>query len=227
MEKLFLEARYKGKIVLNDSVIDKLPAKISLATTVQFIDSIEDIKKQLEAKGKTVDFIKGHHSRHNSQILGCDVLNYDISINSECILFIGTGQFHPLALAFRYKTTTYVYNPLSSELNKVSEEQIMNFERKKISATTKFLASQAIGIIKSQKPGQSINQKHVPDLESKYPDKSYYEFISDDIDYIQLNNFNFIECWVNTSCPRIAYDDHEKLDKPIVNILDLVKEDKK
>jgi len=43
----------------------------------------------------------------------------------------------------------------------------------------------------------------------------------DDLDWGSLENFPFIECFVNTMCPRIAYDDYHKLPKPVVDYLDL------
>jgi diphthamide synthase subunit DPH2 len=30
--------------------------------------------------------------------------------------------------------------------------------------------------------------------------------VCDTFDYSELENFNFIECWVNTMCPRVAED---------------------
>jgi len=43
-------------------------------------------------------------------------------------------------------------------------------------------------------------------LKKKYEDKKFYTFIAETIDLNQLENFPFIECWVNTACPRIAED---------------------
>lgn len=40
----------------------------------------------------------------------------------------------------------------------------------------------------------------------EYPNKKFYIFIADTIDYNQLNDFPFIEAWVNTACPRIEED---------------------
>ena len=41
MKQLFIEAKYKGKITINKKEIDKLPDKIALFTTVQFIDQLK------------------------------------------------------------------------------------------------------------------------------------------------------------------------------------------
>ena len=37
---------------------------------------------------------------------------------------------------------------------------------------------------------------------------------------IQLENFNFIDVWVNTACPRVSFDDQEKFVKGVINLND-------
>jgi diphthamide synthase subunit DPH2 len=46
----------------------------------------------------------------------------------------------------------------------------------------------------------------VSELEKKYSDKKFYYFICDTLDFSELENFNFIECWLNTMCPRVIED---------------------
>ena len=221
MEKLFLEARYNGKIELNDSIVSMLPESVTLSASVQFLDSVEAVKSQLISAGKKVVLVKGAHSKYPGQILGCDIMNEKINISTDCILFIGTGRFHPIAFAYRYDVKVFLFNPFENKITEISDGEIMGFRKNREVSLTKFHSADTIGIIKTIKPGQSVNQEHISNLKSQYPEKSFYEFLSDDIDFIQLNNFNFINCWVNTACPRIAVDDHDKLDKPIINITDL------
>ena len=46
-------------------------------------------------------------------------------------------------------------------------------------------------------------------------------FVTDTLDFAELENFPFIECYVNTMCPRIGMDDTIRTAKPIVNIDDI------
>ena len=69
----------------------------------------------------------------------------------------------------------------------------------------KFHSSKEIGIIVSTKPGQN-KLEEAKKLKNKFPDKNFYFILFDNIDYNQLENFNFIEAWVNTACPRIEED---------------------
>ena len=52
-------------------------------------------------------------------------------------------------------------------------------------------------------------------------EKQAYIFMANTIDFVQLNNFPFVQCWVNSACPRIGLDDKNKVDKPIVNLEDV------
>ena len=69
----------------------------------------------------------------------------------------------------------------------------------------KFYSSKNIGILVSTKTGQN-RFKDAVNLKKKLKDKDCYLFAADIIDLNQLENFPFIECWVNTACPRIADD---------------------
>jgi len=73
------------------------------------------------------------------------------------------------------------------------------------------------------KPGQN-NLKKALELKSndKYKDKNFYFFLDDTVNFAELENFNFIDCWINTACPRIAFDDSIKMIKPILNIIELL-----
>jgi diphthamide biosynthesis enzyme Dph1/Dph2-like protein len=57
-------------------------------------------------------------------------------------------------------------------------------------------------------------------LQEKYPDKTFYYLLADVIDFSKLEDFPFLQAFVNTACPRII-DDTEKVPRPMVNIEDL------
>ena len=87
-------------------------------------------------------------------------------------------------------------------------------------ALTKFVASYEIGVLLTTKPGQ-CQAKKAWALEEKYPDKRFYFLVADTFDFSDLENYPFIECFVNSACPRIGYDDSIKFRKPVVNIDEL------
>jgi diphthamide biosynthesis enzyme Dph1/Dph2-like protein len=184
MKYMFISA--KGKFDLNQLAgLNKMPKKLGLVTTIQFLAELPKIKKYLESKGKTVVI--------GGQILGCSAKNAEkIKDKVDAFLYIGTGMFHPGAMLDIGKDI-YLQNGEKLELKK----------RKNHAA--KFYVSKNIGVIVSLKKGQH-HLDWAEKLKKKYKDKNIYIFLCDTLDYVQMQNFPFIECWVNTACPRIADD---------------------
>jgi 2-(3-amino-3-carboxypropyl)histidine synthase len=218
MKTFFIEARYKGKVELPAEVIELLPKKIALFTTVQFLDSIAEIKKQLEKKGKKVLLIKTEHTKYPGQLLGCNIKKF--SEDFDAFLYIGDGMFHPKALILKNPKPAFAYNPFSKEYVKLEPKDAEAMRKKNEGAKLKFLNSKEIGVLISTKPGQQQIKKAY-ELEKEYANKNFYFLLFDTIDFAELENFPFIECFVNTACPRISYDESEKIRKPVVNVDDL------
>lgn len=198
MKTLFIEAKYKGEVKVDETTIDKLPKRIGLVSTVQFIGNLKSIKKELEKNNKKA-IIAG-------QILGCDFLKAEkIKNKVDCFLYIGSGSFHPLGLAYTISKPVFVYNPLDNTLEKVSDNEIEKYKKRRKGAYLKFLTAENIGILVSTKTGQNQLKKAL-ELKKRLKDKNCYIFTADTIDLNELENFPFIEAWVNTACPRIAED---------------------
>jgi diphthamide biosynthesis enzyme Dph1/Dph2-like protein len=184
MRTLFIPA--KAEFDLNElKNFDKMPKRLGLVTTIQFLDELPKIKEFLEQKGKKAEI--------GGQIIGCNVQNAEmIKDKVDAFLYIGSGHFHPGALT-----------GLGKDVYLVNGEKVV-FRRKK-SLLAKFHASKNIGVIVSLKPGQK-KPDWADELKKRYKDKKMYIFVCDTLDYSQLENFPFIECWVNTACPRVADD---------------------
>ncbi len=219
MKHLFLEARYNGKIKLTKKQIALLPKDLALFTAVQFFDSLNIIKKQLEDNGIKIKLLKGKHSKYKGQLLGCDVDNF----SANNFLYIGDGQFHPMALLLKNEKPVFVYNPFTKKLIEFDKKDCEKIKKKRKGALVKFLSSKEIGILVTTKSGQNrLKDAQKLEIKLQKKGKNAYILISDTINFSQLENFPFIECFVNTACPRIAYDDSDKL-KSVVNIDDVAK----
>jgi 2-(3-amino-3-carboxypropyl)histidine synthase len=166
------------------------------------------IKEHLESLGIKVSLQKGKHAAYKGQLLGCSIGK----IKAKAFLYVGDGLFHPKALAIFNDKPVYTYNPMSKKISKITESMTRRLRQKMKAGLAKFHASKKIGILISTKDGQlsDIN------LKKKYKDKEFYSLVSDTIDFTQLENFPFIECFVNTACPRIAYD--TSLPRPVVDL---------
>lgn len=200
MKTLFLEAKWKGKVELDEKMIKKLPAKLCLIASVQFVDHLEDVKKQLEKKNKKV-FLKKGKQKHFGQVLGCD---FSAVGKEKVVLYIGDGNFHPLGAALTGKEV-FCFNPINKRFSKVSKKEVESYNKKKKAAYVRFLSSDKIGVLVSSKQGQN-KLKEALKLKNKFKDKEFYYFVFDTLDLKEVENFPFIEAWVNSACPRI-FDD--------------------
>lgn len=221
MKIMMVESRYKGEINLSNLDVSVLPEKIGLATTVQFLDFVDEIKEYLESNGKVV-FIDKMRQKYEGQLLGCDTGGAEkIKDNVDAFLYIGTGMFHPLGITFNVDKDVFCYDPISAVLSKIDRAEIERHKKKRKGAYMKFLEATEIGILVSLKPGQN-NFKKAVELKERLNGKNCYILAFDTLDFGQVENFPFIQCWVNTACSRIL-DDYEKFPKPLVDLSDIEK----
>lgn len=196
--------------------------KISLVGTIQHAHEFEKIVRFLRGKGKEVILKIGRHSNVPGQVLGCDVAAVDKNV--DVVLYIGSGKFHPLGIAYETGKKVIVANPINEEVYEISRREVENYRRKRYVAIGLTKAANRIGILVSTKYGQmnlkeAIEAKKI--LEEK--GKEVFIFLFDTLQMNIINNFQDIEAWVNTACPRIV-DDFEMIDVPIVNWSELKKE---
>ncbi len=199
MKTLFIPAKVKNAGI--EQLMEKvqIDGTFAIVTTVQFLDEVN----QLKDKGYTV----------LGQILGCNVLNV-LKSDVDAYLYIGTGKFHPLNLAFRVDKPVYVLDPMTHEFYRISDEEKQRYERRKKGTLSKYYASDKIGIIVSLKSGQNQLQRALHFKERC--GKKAYIFLCNEVK--NLEDFPDIQCWVNTACVRIFEDD---LNVPMVNIRDI------
>jgi len=203
MKTLFIEAKSNIDIKLSKEQIAKLPKNIGLASTIQHLHKIKDIQSQIPDS-----LIAG-------QVLGCSADPCErIKDKVNAFLYIGTGKFHPVWIAIKTEKPVFCYNPDSKKLTTIEKKEIDAYNKKKMASLTKYLSSDKIGILVSTKPGQ--NRMDDAKKLAKNKEKDFYIFAFDTLSEFDLENFPFIQCWVNTACPRIA---DEKI--KIVNIDDL------
>lgn len=207
MKYFFIDAKYKDKIILGNKVINKLPKKVGLITTIQFINSVENIKKEIEASGRKVKVSKGKQ-KNCGQVLGCESSAAKaISEKVDAILYVGTGKFHPMNAAIETGKEVYSYNPIIKVLKKLDVSELDRIEKKKQGAHLKYLTAENIGIIVTTKPGQNDIKKAFKLKDNLTKEgKNAYVFIDNTYNLQSLEDFNFIESWVNTACPRIRED---------------------
>jgi len=229
VEIYLVNGNWKGDIKLDSKSIELLKKykKISLFTTINFIDKIKDLKTQLIFNNFEVIISKADRAKLKGQVLGCDSYNnsFDKEVfMSDVILYVGDGYFHPDAFLFSQiysskKIPILKWNPVDKTLINVEFQRIKKKVIRIKSNLMKYLDSNSIGILVSTKPGQQ-NLDLALELKEKLnkEGKKGYIFLDDTFDMNKAEDFNFIDCWVNTACPRIGQEDCINFSFPIINI---------
>ncbi|MBI3032124.1 diphthamide synthesis protein [Candidatus Woesearchaeota archaeon] len=222
MKTLFIEAKSDVKAELPKAVLQQIKQKttsIGLFTTVQFFDNLDNLKKQLSDTGIEVRTYLGPHSKYEGQILGCTIMNFDCS----AFLYVGDGKFHPEALVIKNPNKeVFCFDPFTKEFKTLDKTTIEKGIQRQKAGLALFYTKQKIGVIVSTKPGQ-FHLRKARELKQQFPNKKIFIFVGNTIDFDQLENFPFVEVWVNTACPRISYTDHMKFPKPVVDIDEIFK----
>jgi len=204
MKTLFIPAKVNSEVNVKKIQSLKLPENIAIAYSIQYKDIAFKIKEIL-SKNKITEII---------QVLGCSKPKF--SNETKAVLLISSGEFHAVSLAFETKLPIYILH--SDKLRKISNEEISAFEKKKLASYMKFLNSEKVGILISTKPGQE-NMKRAFSIKDKLKNKKCYLFISNEVFSGELENFNDIDAWINTACPRLDFD------ISVVNMGDLEKKE--
>jgi 2-(3-amino-3-carboxypropyl)histidine synthase len=184
----------KAKVAINLSKI-KLKGKTGILTTAQHLDKVKAIKKE------NFTFL--------GQVLGCNANN--AKGDYDQYLYIGSGKFHPIRIALETNKPVYIYNPFTKQFKQIDNKEIIKIKKRIKGSYLKYLNAKKIGIItttKSQNFKSNFNFKN----------KKVYYFMCNNITN-QIENFPDIEVWVNTACPRLAYEG--EFNAPIINMEDL------
>jgi len=226
---LLIPARYNKNIELSDEIIAQLPEKIMLFASVQFLNNLDSIKQQLEAKGRKISMRESKNYLYNGlisdkgQLLGCNMENFSSKEDFDAFLYIGDGLFHPKALAVNNNKDIFCYDPKIEKLHVIEKNLHDEYSKRRKGAKLKFLTSKNIGIIITTKIGQA-NPKRAEALRknilSKWSDKKIFMFYANELNFLELENFNFIDIYVNVACSRIGHDDIKRTPMPIINIAD-------
>ncbi len=217
---LYIEARSDADI--DASVMEKLaslPKRVGLLATVQYLGLIPKMKGILEGSGREV--LVGTGDRricHPGQVLGCNCTAAEsISDGVDAFLFIGEGDFHPLAAAFGMTQQVLVLNPVTGEVRDMAEarDRIL---RKRFAAIQSASQAQTFLVIVCSKTGQCRSEEASRIAEMlRSHGKTAFKVILEEVNPMSLMAYR-ADAYVNTACPRIAMDDAARYDRPMLTI---------
>jgi len=151
-------------------------------------------------------------------VLGCNIDNaLKFAKDVDRFLLIGSGKFHALRVALKTNKEVIIYNPETDFITKITRKDLENYKKKLKGKQARFLAANTIGILVSIKQGQ-FNYSQALSIKEKLEKlgKECYLFLFDTLHKLELENFPFVGCWINTACPGIE-------GKNIINLEDLPK----
>jgi 2-(3-amino-3-carboxypropyl)histidine synthase len=210
--------RYKGNVTLPAALVQKLPKRVVLFTTIQYHNQMMSWKRALEQAGKEVFTFRPKHSAVEGQLLGCGVERWDV--DADAFLFVGDGLFHPKALVIKNDLPVHCYDPKTEKHHLLSDKEIETAKRKQAAALKRFYMSKRVGVLVTTKYGQQRVEMALQ-LQQRFPEKEFTFLLADTLDFSSLEDFPFLECFVNTMCPRIGLDDTNKTETPVLDIGEL------
>ena len=183
---------------------------IGLVTTVQHTHMVPEILEYMESHGITCHSEDGGNRAPNpGQVLGC---SYGAArkCNKEEILFVGTGQFHPLGVQLATGARVVALDPYCRTVEVVSAER---FLRRRFGLIEVAKKAENFGIIMTLKSGQQRRQ--LAERLSLMRENTFIVALQE-VSPDELLNLGF-SCYVNTACPRLAYDDQERFPVPVIS----------
>ncbi len=202
---------YYHDVDIEQAVINALPMlgrKVGVVTTVQHIHKLGDIVKILTEAGKEPAVSKGDSRiAYPGQVLGCNFSAVPGDVDS--ILFVGTGNFHPMGMRLARKVPVIAADPFTGEARPVDVEKIM---KQRYAVMAKTMGAKKWGIIIGMKSGQRRLDlaKRLKELAGDAVLISIKEITPD-----RLLNFK-VDAYVSTACPRIAIDEAGRFPAPVL-----------
>ena len=186
--------------------------KLALATTVQHIHQLNEIKKIFEKEGKEVLIGKGSFTTYEGQILGCD-FGAIVNNKAEAAVIVASGRFHAAGAFVEYPV--YSVHPQTGETENLAKD-LEKAKKIRKAAILKALEARNFGVLVSTKPGQfrlSLANEIAKKIRSH--GRNAEVIVANELNAGAINNFMF-DALINTACPRIA-DDRESYNVPVIN----------
>lgn len=183
---------------------------VGLVTTVQHAHLIPAMEAFLRSRGIDVRVAEGSgRTPHRGQVLGCSFHAARETCADE-ILFVGTGLFHPIGISLATGVRVIALDPFTGTAQEASGDSL---KRRRFAVMERARGAKSIGIIVSTKSGQQRMA-----LAERLAGLSPHAVIiaMQEVSPDELLNLGFAT-YVNTACPRLAYDDQIRFPVPVLS----------
>jgi 2-(3-amino-3-carboxypropyl)histidine synthase len=193
--------------------------RIGLATSVQHLQTLDQVRELLIRAGKTVIIGDSGRICYPGQVSGCNYSNAkSIADEVEAFLFIGGGMFHALGIALSTFKPTVIADPYDNRAFLVNE-QAEKMIKQRFASIQEAKDAKTFGVVVGLKPGQKHldSALKIKDIAEK-TGKTAYLLAGREITPEVLLEFPSIDAYVNTACPRISLEATSKFSKPVLTI---------
>jgi len=194
----------------------ELPARLGLVVSVQHLDLVPGLVAALERTGRTVRVGSGDRRlAYPAQALGCNYTGAEsVAAEVDAFLFVGTGRFHPIGLAFAVDRPVWSLDPRQNQLEPPIDRGALVRQRQLAVAVARD--ARRWGILVSSFAGQNRMPTALALQERAQARGREAEiFVFDRLDPRDLEG-RAVDAYVNTACPRIALDDSSLYPRPML-----------
>ena len=207
---IYEPVRFDFDVSVLDAALPLLRARrIGLVTTVQHVHLIDAMTAFLREHG--IEALVAAGDRRIplvGQVLGCN-FTAARATGADEILFVGTGVFHPIGIQLATGARVVALDPYTREVQEVDASRLV---RRRAAVMEKAQGAASFGIIVSTKSGQQR-----PGLARRLvalSDRAVLVMMRE-VSPGELLDLGF-GAYVNTACPRLAYDDQMRFPVPVL-----------
>jgi 2-(3-amino-3-carboxypropyl)histidine synthase len=193
--------------------------KIGLATTVQHVQTLDEVREILVRAGKTVVVGDAGRVNYSGQVIGCDYSNVQsVASGVEAFLFIGGGRFHALGIALSTSKPTIIADPYENRAYSINEDA-ETVLKQRWACIEEARRAKTFGVLIGLKLGQkrvdeALKIKEIAEKNGKMA----FLFAIKEILPETLLEFPSVDAYVNTACPRISLGASSKFLKPVLTV---------
>jgi 2-(3-amino-3-carboxypropyl)histidine synthase len=195
---------------------ERLPRRLGLVASVQHLDLVPTLSDALAKRGFEVRVGRGDRRlAYAAQALGCNYTGAEaVQADVEGFLFLGTGRFHPVGLAFAVDRPVWSLDPLQNTLEPPIDRA--GLIRRRLLTVATVRDARRWGILVSTFGGQNRSPTALALQERARARGREAEILMfDRLDPRDLEG-RALDAYVNTACPRIALDDSANYPKPVL-----------
>ncbi|CAD25630.2 similarity to HYPOTHETICAL PROTEINS YIK3_yeast [Encephalitozoon cuniculi GB-M1] len=187
--------------------------KIGVIGTIQFNSSINRLKRVLdEERGGVECTLPQIRPLSSGEVLGCTAPKIE---GVSAVISIGDGRFHLEGAMIRNPHLRfYKYCPFSRRMTQESyDHSTMLSDRK--SEIRKAFSGRSFGVILGSL-GRQGNRSILRSVVDRLKEYDVYLIMLDEISPKKLERYNFIDSFVQISCPRLSIDWGKLFKKPLL-----------